>query len=274
MFLILRSYFCVFCQNYMRSSLVNWSGVWLGWKVRKQIIKFAPPGNQMDTMSCLRLGGEGREKSGSLGWRIPFLLVTNALFKDLFFLFQTSITPINTNCNCTDWRGGWGWSNWSLGWPNGQASSSAAHCWIFPMHPMGNFLWFCINISFWLKLIIRSCFLSECVKSSHSLFLENSHESPGLDSLNSWNLLCGLGQVTCEICFLSCTMWSRSRWFLIFYWIKKIKAHDSMYSVSLPLNICVLYWRTWKVYAIVIKPGTYFVYNKLFPYLIRNSYKN
>lgn len=45
--------------------------------------------------------GEG---SGSLGWRIPFLLVTNALFKDLFLLFQTSIT-LNTDCNCPDWKG-------------------------------------------------------------------------------------------------------------------------------------------------------------------------
>lgn len=35
-----------------------------------------------------------REESGSLGQSLLFLLVTNAPFKDLFFLFQKSITPI------------------------------------------------------------------------------------------------------------------------------------------------------------------------------------
>lgn len=51
------------------------------------------------------LPGREREERRSLGWRILFLLVTNAVFKDLFFLFQTSITPINTDCNCADWKG-------------------------------------------------------------------------------------------------------------------------------------------------------------------------
>lgn len=46
-----------------------------------------------------------REESGSLGQSLLFLLVTNAPFKDLFFLFQKSITPINI-VTAYEWKAG------------------------------------------------------------------------------------------------------------------------------------------------------------------------
>lgn len=50
--------------------------------------------NGQSELSSVGEGEEGR----SLGWRILSLLVTDALFKDHIFLFQTSITPTNTHC--------------------------------------------------------------------------------------------------------------------------------------------------------------------------------
>ena len=133
--------------------------------------------NGQNELSSVREGEESR----SLSWRNLFLLVTNALFKDFFFLFQTSITPIHTDCNCSDWKGGIG----SLVWSRGQASILRAHCWFFPMDPKGTFFLFCINILLWLKLILKVISLMNVVKSSRPLFskltsLENGHESPGL----------------------------------------------------------------------------------------------
>lgn len=85
----------------------------------------------------------------------------------------------------------------------------------------GTFFFFLYHIHISLaKTDVKSYFLNECVKSSHSCsksaFLENSHESLGTVPWDSYNLLCGLGQVTCGVYFLSCTVRGRPGWFLIF----------------------------------------------------------
>lgn len=79
----------------------------MGCKVRKQIIKTASPLPPKEPNGQNEVSSVGEsERVDHWAWRILFLLVTNAPFKDLVSLFQTSLTPISTGCHCPAWRRG------------------------------------------------------------------------------------------------------------------------------------------------------------------------
>lgn len=145
-----------------------------GWGEEKIDHKNCTP-REPDRQNELSSVGEGEERS--LGWRILFLLVTNAVFKDLFFFVPDKYNSLTMTITAHTGRG-----IRCLAWCSGQDSSLRAHSWFFPMHPWRSFILFYITLA---KTDIKSCFANECTKSSHSLFSKltffgNSHENPGL----------------------------------------------------------------------------------------------